>query len=44
MQKVTPTDVYIRSRSVPRANYALTHTFGCIYIYRLRVSLCLFFQ
>ena len=29
--EVTPTDVYIiRSRSVPRANYALTHTFGCI--------------
>ena len=22
--------VFIRSRSVPRANYALTHTFGCI--------------
>ena len=28
--EVTPTDVYIRSRSVPRAYYALTHTFGCI--------------
>ena len=29
--EVTPTDVYIlRSRSVPRVYYALTHTFGCI--------------
>ena len=29
--EVTPTDVYnMRSRSVPRAYYALTHTFGCI--------------
>ena len=29
--EVTPTDVYImRSRSVPRAYYALTHTLGCI--------------
>ena len=28
--EVTPTDVYIRSRSVPRAYYALMHTFGCI--------------
>ena len=29
--EVTPTDVYIvRSRSVPRAYCALTHTFGCI--------------
>ena len=29
--EVTPTDVYIvRSRSVPRAYYVLTHTFGCI--------------
>ena len=28
---MTPTDVYIvRSRSVPRAYYALTHTYGCI--------------
>ena len=31
--EVTPTDVYIRSRSVPRAIHALTHTFGCISIY-----------
>ena len=31
MAEVTPTDVYIiRSRSVQRAYYALTHTFGCI--------------
>ena len=44
MQKVTPTDVYIRSRSVPRANYALTHTFGCIVYTPTWVSLCLFFQ
>ena len=29
--EVTPTDVYnMRSRSVPRAYCALTHTFGCI--------------
>ena len=31
MAEVTPTDVYIvRSRSVPGAYHALTHTFGCI--------------
>ena len=37
--EVTPTDVYIvRSRSVPRAYYALTHTFGCIVYTPLRVS------
>ena len=36
--EVTPTDVYIRSRSVPRAIHALTHTFGCIVYTPLRVS------
>ena len=43
--EVTPTDVYIiRNRSVPRANCALTHTFGCIVYILLRgyLSVCSF--
>ena len=37
--EVTPTDVYIRSRSVPRAIYALTHTCWCNIYYSVGISL-----
>lgn len=41
--EVTPTDVYIRSRSVPEGYHTLNGTLlGALYIYRLRVFLCPF--
>ena len=43
--EVTPTGVYIRSRSVPRANHALTGTLlGALYILFTWVSLCPFYK
>ena len=42
--EVTPMDVYIRSRSVPRVHVTLTHTFGCNGIYScVGILLCSFY-